>query len=148
MPLLPSTSAPPKIAIRQVISPLYLSRHPCSGSISCIWSSSLNVPPPPRWNNVGENIWKNLGDQEEVVSIEKFGGDKTSLKERIEERERLVGLINKAKKDKHLRDIRGFEGRYWKKNVFARPNGLREKAETAISRRRPGPTGQKKEIYQ
>ena len=38
----------------------------------------------------------------------------------------------------------GVEGRYWNENVSARPNGLREKAETAI----PGPTRKKKEICQ
>ena len=45
------------------------------------------------------------------------------------------------------RDARTVEGRYWNENVFARPNGLREKAETAISCRGPGPTRKKKEIY-
>ena len=43
-----------------------------------------------------------------------------------------------------LRDIRGVKGRYWNENVFARPNGLREKAETAISCRGPGPTRKKR----
>ena len=46
-----------------------------------------------------------------------------------------------------LGDIRGVEGIYWNENVSARPNGLREKAETAISCRGPGST-RKKEIYQ
>ena len=45
------------------------------------------------------------GDQEEVLSIEKFGGYKTELKERIEERERLA-LRNKVNEEKHL-DIYG-----------------------------------------
>ena len=42
------------------------------------------------------------GDQEEVLSIEKFGGYKTDVKER--ERQ---ALRNKVKEEKHLRDIRG-----------------------------------------
>ena len=46
-----------------------------------------------------------------------------------------------------FRDVRGVEGRYWNESVFARPNGLRKKAETAISCRGPGPT-RKKEMYQ
>ena len=29
--------------------------------------------------------------------------------------------------------MRGVEGGYWNENVFARPKGLREKAETAFS---------------
>ena len=34
-----------------------------------------------RWDNVVEKIWKDLGgDQEEVLSIEKFGGCKTEVK--------------------------------------------------------------------
>ena len=80
-----------------------------------------------RWDNAVEKTWKNLGGgQEEVLSIEKFGGYKTEVKEGIEERERPA-LRNKVK-EKHLRDIRGVDGRYWNENVSARPNGLREKA--------------------
>ena len=44
-------------------------------------------------------------------------------------------------------DVRGVEGRYWNEHVFALPSGLREKAETAISCRGPGPTRKKKYIY-
>ena len=47
-------------------------------------------------------MWKNLGgDQEEVLSIDKCGGYKTLVKERIEERERPA-LRNKVKEEKHL----------------------------------------------
>ena len=54
------------------------------------------------WDNVVENRLKDLGgDQEEILSIEKFGGYTTEVKERVEERERLV-VRNKAKKEKHL----------------------------------------------
>ena len=41
--------------------------------------------------------------------------------------------------------MQGVEEKYWSENVSARPNGIREKAETAISRSGPGPT-RKKEI--
>ena len=83
-----------------------------------------------RRDNVVENIWKDFGgDQEEVLSIDKFGGYKTEV---VEERERLA-LTNKVKEEKHLRDRRGVEGRYWNENLPARPNGLRQQAETAIS---------------
>ena len=64
------------------------------------------------WDNVGEKIWKGVGGgQEEVRSTEKFGGYKTEVKEIIEERERQT-LRSKVKEEKHLRDIRGVEGRY------------------------------------
>ena len=32
-----------------------------------------------RWDDVVERIWKDLGDQEEVLSTEKFGGYKTEV---------------------------------------------------------------------
>ena len=48
-----------------------------------------------------EKMWKDLrGDQEEVLSIEKFGGYKTEVKERMEEGERLA-LRNTVKAEKH-----------------------------------------------
>ena len=41
-----------------------------------------------RWDNVVEKMWKDLGgDQEEELSIEKFGGYNTEVKERTEVRE-------------------------------------------------------------
>ena len=48
-----------------------------------------------------------------------------------------------VKEEKHL-DIRGVEGRYWNENASARTNGLRRKAETAISCREPGSTRKKR----
>ena len=50
------------------------------------------------------------GHQEEVLSIEKFGGYKIQVKEIIEEKERQA-LRSKVKEEKNLRDIRGIEGR-------------------------------------
>ena len=86
------------------------------------------------------------GRQEEVLSIETFDGYKLETKGRIDERERQA-LRNKVKEDnKYLKMYGGVEGIYWSENVFARPNGLREKAETAISCRGPGPARKKKEI--
>ena len=77
--------------------------------------------------------------------MEKFGGYKTEVKEIIEERERLlVALGNKVKEEKHLRDMREVGGRCWNENVFALPNGLREKAEPATSCRGRGPTRKNK----
>ena len=47
-----------------------------------------------------------------MLSIEKFGGYKTEVKERMEEREKLALRI-KVKEEKHLRGLRGVVGRYW-----------------------------------
>ena len=80
------------------------------------------------------------------MSIEKFGGYKTEVKEKIEDSERLA-LRNMVKSEKHSGDKQGVEERYWNENLFARPNGIRGKAETAISCTGPGPTRKKKEIY-
>ena len=74
-----------------------------------------------------------------MLSIGKFGGHRTIIKERKGGRERLA-LINKVEYDKTLEDIRGGgKRRDRKENVFARPNGPRQNAETAISCRVPGP---------
>ena len=43
-------------------------------------------------------------------------------------------------------DIREVKRRNRNENVFARPNGLRENADTAISVRGPGPARKKKEV--
>ena len=60
--------------------------------------------------------------------MEKFGGYKTEVKERIEIRERLA-LRNKVKEEEHLRDIRGrVKRRNWNEHVSARANGLLENA--------------------
>ena len=102
-----------------------------------------------RWKNVAQKIWKDTGgNQEDILPlIEDFKGYKTEVKENIKIRERLA-LRNKVKEEEHLRDLRGVKRRNRNENVFARPNRLRESAETAISCRRPGPASKKKEVYQ
>ena len=67
------------------------------------------------------------GNQEEILSTEKFGGYKPKAKERIQIRERLA-LRNNVKEE-HLGDIRWVKRRYRSENVFARPNGPRENVE-------------------
>ena len=47
------------------------------------------------------------------------------------------------KEEEHL-DIRGVKRRNTNENVSARPNGLRENAETVISCRGPGPARKKR----
>ena len=44
----------------------------------------------------------------------------------------------------HVKDLRGVKRRSRDENVFARPNGLRENAETAMSCRGPGPARKKR----
>ena len=80
------------------------------------------------------------GNEEEVLqlSIEKFAGYKTEVREKIEIRE-MLALRNKVKEEEHLRDLRAVKRRNRNENVFARPSGLRENAETAISCRGRGP---------
>ena len=80
------------------------------------------------------------GDHEGVLSIEKFGGYKTEVKERIEERERQA-LRNKVRENKHLEMYGGLREDI---GIQTKPNGLREKAETAISCRGPGLTRKKR----
>ena len=46
-----------------------------------VWEKLTKGRAGIRWDNVVEKIWKDLGrDQEEVLSIEKFGGYKTEGK--------------------------------------------------------------------
>ena len=59
-----------------------------------------------KWDGVVEKVWKEIGgNQEEILSINKFGGCKAEVKERIETRERPA-LRNKVKEKEHLRDLR------------------------------------------
>ena len=96
-----------------------------------------------RWDSVVEKVWKDVGgDQEEILSIEKFAGCKTEVKEKIEIRQRLT-LRNKVKEEEHFSDLRKVK-RNRNENVFARANGLRENAETAISCMGPGPARKKR----
>ena len=82
-----------------------------------------------------------------MMSADKFGRYKTEVEEMIEIIERLALSYN-VKSEKHSRNIRGVERRDRNENVFARPNELRENAETAISCRGPGPARKEKEVYQ
>ena len=78
-----------------------------------VWEKITKGRAGTRWGKVVERIWKELGgDQEEVLYIEKLGGYKTKVKERTEEKE-WSALRNKVKEEKHLRNMREAEGRYW-----------------------------------
>ena len=66
--------------------------------IGLLWEKITKGRAGIRWDNVVENIFKDLGeDQEEVLlSIEKFGGYKTEVKYIMEKKERLA-LRNRVK---------------------------------------------------
>ena len=85
------------------------------------------------------------GNQEEILSIEKFAGCKTEVKEKTEILERLALRI-KVKEEEHLEIYGELREEIGMKNVFAWPNGLRENAETTISCRGPGTA--RKKVYQ
>ena len=58
-----------------------------------------------------------------------------------------AGAMKQGERGGTLRDLRGVKRRNRNENVFARPNGLRENTETAISCRGPGPARKKKQVY-
>ena len=87
------------------------------------------------------------GNQEEMLTIEKFAGYKTEVEEKIQIRERLA-LRNKVKEEHSKEIYQGVKRRHRNENVFEPPNGLHENAVTAISCREPGPAKKKKEVYQ
>ena len=69
-----------------------------------VWEKTTKGQAGIRWDNVIGRIWKDLGGgarRGTVLSVEKFGGCKTGVKERIEERQRLA-LRNKVKEEKNL----------------------------------------------
>ena len=78
---------------------------------------------------------------QKMISRTNVFGHKTEAQERIEIRERL-GLT--TERGRLLKYIWGVKRRHRNENVFARSNGLRENAETAISCRGPGPVRKKK----
>ena len=82
-----------------------------------------------------------------LQSIEKFGGvqDRSEGKDRNKEK---ASAKKQGERGGTLRDSRGVTRRNRNENVFARPNGLRENAETAISCRGRGPARKNKEEHQ
>ena len=67
-----------------------------------VWAKITKGRAGTRWDNVVEKIWIHLGgDQEEVLSIEKFAGYKTEVPGITEEREKQA-LKNKVKEEKNL----------------------------------------------
>ena len=110
-----------------------------------VWEKTTKGRAGIRWDNVVEKIWKGLGDHEEVLSIEKFGGYKTQVNYWMEERERLA-LRSNMTEEKHfemhgrLREDMGME-------MYLHGQWTTRKSETAFWCRGPGPA-RKKKIYQ
>ena len=55
---------------------------------NAVWEKVTKGRAGIRWDNVVDKTWKDMGgDQQEVLSTENFGGNKTETKEIIEQRE-------------------------------------------------------------
>ena len=66
-----------------------------------VWEKVTKGRAGVRWDSVVEKVWKDIGgNQEEILSIEKFVGYNTEVKEKIEIRERLA-LRDKVKEEEH-----------------------------------------------
>ena len=115
-----------------------------------VWQKVTKGRAGIRWDSVVEKVWKDIGgNQEEILqlSIDNFGGYETEVKEK----DRNKGKASAKKqgdRGRTLKYVRRVKRRYRNENVLARPKGLRENAETAISCRGPGPPRKKKEVYQ
>ena len=98
-----------------------------------VWEKLTKGRAGIRWDSVVEKAWKDIGgNQEEILqlSIDKFGWYETEAKEK-----RNKGKASAKKQGERggtLGDLRGVKRRNRNENVFARPNGLRQNAETAI----------------
>ena len=56
-----------------------------------VWEKLTKGRAGIRWDSVVEKAWKDIGrNQEEILSIEKFAGYKTEIKERNAKRRRLA----------------------------------------------------------
>ena len=98
-----------------------------------VWEKVTKGRAGRRWDRVVWKVWKDTrGKQEDIKSAEEFGRYKAELEKIIESRERL-GAKKQGEIGETLGDIRGIKQRDRNENVFARPNGLREKDENAIS---------------
>ena len=109
-----------------------------------VWEQVTKGQAGIRWDSVVENVWNDMGgNQEELLPLEKFAGYKTEVKERPEIGE-MLALRNKVKEEERLEIYGGLRRRNGNENVSARPNGLRENAETATSCGGPGPARKKR----
>ena len=106
---------------------------------SPVWEKVTKGRAGMRWDNVVHKVWKGIGgSQEDILSMEQFGGCKTEVEERIERRERLA-LKMEDGRGRTFRDIREIKIRHWNEKVLAKT--------LAISCKGPGPAGKKKEAF-
>ena len=112
-----------------------------------VWEKVTKERAGIRWGSVVEEVWKDTrGNQEEILSIEKFAGYKTEVvKEKIEIRERLA-LRNKVKEEEHLEIYGRLREEIGTKTYLHMPMEICENAETATSCRGPGPARKKTEV--
>ena len=107
-----------------------------------VWAKVTKGRAGIRWDSVVDKVWKDIGgNQQEIMSIEKLRGTRKKLKDRNKGK---ASAKKQGERGVTLRDLRGVGRRNKNENVFARPNGLREKNETAISCRGPGLARKKK----
>ena len=67
-----------------------------------VWEKVTKGRAGIKWNRVVEKVWEDIGgNQDEILSIEKFRGCKTEVKESMERREKLA-LKNKVKEEENL----------------------------------------------
>ena len=100
-----------------------------------------------RRDSVVVKVWKDIGGNREYIMsilVEKFGGYKTEEKERMEGMKRLA-LRSDVQRNTNIWEVKG---RDRNENMLARPNGLRDNSEFAISRRQPGTSRKRKGVYQ
>ena len=113
-----------------------------------VWEKLTKELAGIRWDSVVDKAWKDIGEnQGDMLSIEKFAEYKTEVKEK----DRNKGKASAKKqgdRGRTLKYVRRVKRRYRNENVLARPKGLRENAETAISCRGFGPATKKKEAFQ
>ena len=109
-----------------------------------VWEKVAKGRAGIRWDSVVEKVWKDIGgNQEEILSIEKFAGYKTEVKERIEIRERLA-LRNKVKEEEHLKVYGGLREEIGMKTCL---HGPMDYAKTLKLRFRAGDLDLQKEVY-
>ena len=67
-----------------------------------VWEKVTKGGAALRWDSAVEKVWKDIGgNQEDVLSLETFGGCKADVNERIERRKRLA-LRNRVEGEEHF----------------------------------------------
>ena len=99
------------------------------------------------WDSALCTAWKEIGGKPRRNTVH---GEVWGVQDRSKRKDRNKGKASAKKQGEGGGTLEiysgGFKIRKWNYNVFARPNGLREDAETAISC--GGPAKKKKEVYQ